>query len=596
MLPGLLLAMSRLPDRYRPELLGADLWLRAVGLLPPLAALASVVRDPASATELRALDLGAVRPRDDVCALERSTDAVRSFLAEADPDAAVRLRRGFRWAEREVCQWSARLRAEAGLARHPDYDVWRLICSRARQAGVYHSRYRLAGRPLAQWFADVGDGPGPFLRALAESPLVRPGKPEASPLLRGLIGPKGPMFRIFTDTELAVLRRWISSLPARTAPPPSAASAVPSIPPRTEPDQPGTPATLTLGEAQRSWYVRDGSAQAEPAPPEPRDLGPAGQYTLRSAYHALLGRSDSPALRRFAHDYVLRWLARSGYRMDQAAVRLPALWDREQGLRGWLDDEHERHSREFEEGTTALPSREELIDSTVQLAPLIMIDGGWIQGFTDYRRASSPSGHFLFRTYWDELGNGEMALNHPKIYRDLLRSMDVELPATASREFADWPGFRDEAFALPVYWLSISRFPQTFVPEILGLNLAMELSGVGGGYRSAREALRHHEYDTQFVDLHNTIDNVATGHSGWAVDAIDCYMAELPDFLGPGHRTAVWDRVRLGHRSLDPPTGRAADLYAALKVALAARRTGRRGKPQETSRETARETPREMRS
>ena len=73
---------------------------------------------------------------------------------------------------------------------------------------------------------------------------------------------------------------------------------------------------------------------------------------------------------------------------------------------------------------------------------------------------------------------------------EVLEEMDVRLPPTGSPEFALWPGFRDESFELPVYWLCIGRFPQTFAPEVLGLNLAMELSGVGGSYRRAHMA--HH--------------------------------------------------------------------------------------------------------
>ncbi|MEK8174273.1 iron-containing redox enzyme family protein [Streptomyces sp. M19] len=138
------------------------------------------------------------------------------------------------------------------------------------------------------------------------------------------------------------------------------------------------------------------------------------------------------------------------------------------------------------------------------------------------------------------MGNGDRELNHPRIYRSLLAEMGVEPPPTGSPEFAAWPGFEDASFATPVYWLCVSRFPQTFLPEILGLNLAMELSGVGGGYRSASVALRHYGYSTQFVDLHNTIDNVATGHSAWAVDAIDSYLADLPRVLGPHQEAAVW--------------------------------------------------------
>ncbi|MFE7189661.1 iron-containing redox enzyme family protein [Kitasatospora sp. NPDC057541] len=552
-LPAMLLALSRLPGAFLPELLGADLCLRSVGLLPPLAALGPEVLDR---DEALTLDLGAARGEPTATALELSTAAARQYLAENGPAGAERLRRGFHWALDELRRWCAALLDETRLSRHPDYEVWRLICARARQAAVYHARYKLAGRPLAAWFADPGAGPGPFLDALAASPLVRPGRPDASPLLRGLIGPKGPMFRIFTPAEIAVLRRWIAALPTGGA----AAAG--------EGADEGAPAPddrKALHRAQRSWYLHH--EHPAPAPTAP-DAAPLPRIGVRAAYRALLSRTDTPGLRRYAYDYARRWLARSRYGLDRAPQQLPAVRPGAGGLREWLDRAHDRHGSEFAARSVPLPDRADLVDSTLQLAPLIMIDGGWLQGFTDYRLASSHCGQFLFRTYWDELGNGEWELNHPKIYRDLIATMGFELPPTGSAAFAEWPGFREESFALPVYWLSVSRFPQRFQPEILGLNLAMELSGVGGSYRSARAALKHHGFSTQFVDLHNTIDNVATGHSAWAADAIDSYLADLPGAVGPQQEAAVWERVRAGYRSLNPPEGTVPDLYAALNVTL----------------------------
>lgn len=205
-----------------------------------------------------------------------------------------------------------------------------------------------------------------------------------------------------------------------------------------------------------------------------------------------------------------------------------------------------------------MPSREALVDSTVQLAPLTLIDGAWLRGFTDYAAADSEIGHFLFETYWDELGDGRPQLNHPLIYREVLDEMDVRLPPTGSRAFAEWSGFREESLALPVYWLSVGRFPRLFLPEILGLNLAMELSGVGGSYRTARIALAKHGFSTRFVDIHNTIDNVASGHSAWAADAVDSYLATVPALPGSAALDDVWLRVRTGYRSLSPPQARAA--------------------------------------
>ncbi|HEX3784793.1 MAG TPA: iron-containing redox enzyme family protein [Pseudonocardiaceae bacterium] len=598
--PALLLSMSRLPDRYFPEILGADLFLRSVGVIPPLAALPATVF---GATNVAELDLGGSRSGDTASALDRSLAAARLLLdnntagnntagnntaasstdgnstadgnGTADDCTAVddrgpRFRRGFQWAAQELGAWCARLRRETALTRYPDYEIWRLIFSRARQAAVYHARYQLAGRPLAEWFADVDAGPRPFLDALASSRLIRPGRPDQSPLVGGLIGEKGPMFRVFTDNEVAVIRRWISGLPEDGSVPPSENPSENPSEDRRE-DRPDS-GHDELVEAQRSWH-RQGQHIPGRATVAPQ-VGEAGKpESVRAAFHTLLNRADSTGIRRFAHGYATRWLTRSQFGLAGAEQQIPRRWDRESGLRGWLEAEHDRHSEQFSGQDVAIPSRAELIESTLQLAPLIMIDGGWLQGFTDYRLASSPAGQFLFRTYWDELGNGDCELNHPRIYRNLLRQMGHELPPIESREFAAWSGFLDRSFALPVYWLSISRFPQTFQPEILGLNLAMELSGVGGSYRTARIALRKYKFSTQFVDLHNTIDNVATGHSAWAADAIDNYMAEIPSILGQGQENQTWDRIRVGYRSLNPPDSLAAGLYTTLR-SRSARKTG----------------------
>ncbi|MFT7839702.1 iron-containing redox enzyme family protein [Saccharothrix sp. BKS2] len=573
--PALLLAMSRLPEEFLPELVGADLHLRAVGLLPPLAGL-----DPAwLGVPVGTLDLGGRRHDDPRPALELSLAAAAAVLDDGGGD---RLRLGFRWAGEELRTWCGALLREIELAVHPDYDMWRLIWSRARQAAVYHADFPLAGRPLAEWFADVDAGPGAFLDALARSTLVRPGRPDRSPLLRGLIGEKGRMFRIFTEDEIAVLRRWIAGLSPDGSAPDAAGherlhhaqrswhrpdTPLPNTSPAGTPNpgtpNPGTPLPDTRGAgAPVTGPPLPGTTLPDTPPPATRRTSAGddfGRPSAREAYRTLLSRADSPGVRRFAHDYVTRWLTRSRYGLDRAPRRLPPRWDPETGLRGWLAAEHDRHAAEHDAGAPRLPTREQLVDSTLQLAPLIMIDGGWLQGFTDHQLASSPAGRFLFQTYWDELGNGVRELNHPVIYRDLLRQMGIDLPPTDSPGFSAFAGFHDESFELPVYWLAVSRFPRTFQPEILGLNLAMELSGVGGSYRDARVGLLHHGFSTQFVDLHNTIDNVSTGHSAWAVDAIDSYLADQPRDDGE-----VWRRVRVGYRSLNPPEGLAASLYSTL--------------------------------
>ncbi|URN12252.1 hypothetical protein LUW77_12880 [Streptomyces radiopugnans] len=61
-LPALLLAMSRRPDDFRGEILGADLCLRSVGLLP---ALAVVRRELPTGTDWAAVDPAEGRGREE---------------------------------------------------------------------------------------------------------------------------------------------------------------------------------------------------------------------------------------------------------------------------------------------------------------------------------------------------------------------------------------------------------------------------------------------------------------------------------------------------------------------------------------------------
>ncbi|QXJ22466.1 iron-containing redox enzyme family protein [Actinomadura graeca] len=553
--PAVLLAMSRRPDVFDAEILGADLCLRAAGRPPAL----GVVRRAVPDADWDALDPGAARHEDGPRDLDRCRAAVAALLAESTAD---RVLQGFGWAFAALRWWDGALFEELTASCDPAHEMAELLRLRAREGAVYHRDFRLDGRSLSDWLAECRDDPGPLLSALAASRLIKRGRSADSPLVNGLVGERGRMFRVFSPDDLTVIRRWIDALPR-----PETAGTAGGVPA-------GTANGASAGTAGGSPRG-NGATGAEPlvlrTPHATEDdSGGRAPETLRAAYHRLQTRAGDPALARYAFGYVHGWLARSRHGIGHGDLPLPERWTPD-GLRPWLVEQHDEHGLRFEQNTGApVPSRRELIDSTVQLAPLTLIDGGWLQGFTDYGHASSEVGHFLFETYWDELGNGEPRLNHPLIYREVLAEMGVRLPPTGSEEFARWPGFEDRSFELPVYWLCIGRFPRTFLPEVLGLNLAMELSGVGGTYRQARIALKSHGFSTRFVDIHNTIDNVASGHSAWAADAVDTYMAGLPALEGPGARTAAWERVRTGYRSLNPPSGR-----RARRAARRARTKGR---------------------
>jgi hypothetical protein len=535
-LPVLVLFMSRRPDEHLPELLGADLCLRAVGMPPPIAALRPLIP---GAVDWDALDPGGAGHAAGDSALARSRSLVRLYLSE-NPGDRARVVAGFRWMLRNVREWSADILDDVTTVLDPAHEMVELLRFKAREGAVYHQRYELAGRPLSKWFelASSGGDFAPLLEALAASKLVRPGNPDRSPLVRSLVGEHGPMFRIFTPENLAVIRRWIASLPASDVT--AHAVTTTSDRPRTRsaaPQAAGHAAARTAGHAE---YRAEADSDREPA-------------GIREAFYMLTRRKDSPGLRRWALAYVRQWLARSSWQLPDADHVPPKDWDPE-SLNLWIHDQHERQAREFDAtGEYLVPPREELIDRIVQGGLRALIDGAWLQGFTDYEHAASDVGRLLYQIYWDELGNGDLPINHTVLYRELLEDMGIRLPHVASREFAQWRGFSEASFHVPVYWLTISRFPRTFLPETLGLNLAEELFGVGGSLRQTQLNLKRHGYNTLFYDIHNTIDNVASGHSAWAIDAINTYMSTVARTFGADVQAETWQRIRVGFYSATPP-------------------------------------------
>ena len=200
--------------------------------------------------------------------------------------------------------------------------------------------------------------------------------------------------------------------------------------------------------------------------------------------------------------------------------------------------------------------KDAFVEATIQLAPLILIDGGWLQGMASPALIHTTVGRMLFHVLVEELGEGKPKEHHANIYRNLLKAMGEEPPPVDTWEFARWERLQDASFDVPALWLSISCFPRHFLPEILGLNLAVELAGVGGPYMEARDTLRRFRYPTLFVDVHNAADNVSVGHAAWAMNAIKRYMDEVAEREGPHNVDRTWHRIWTGVRATLPQIGR----------------------------------------
>lgn len=521
--PAILIALSRRSEKFEPEIAGLDYALRTVGLHPIWRVLANYMASPG----WERLDLS--RSQTAVLPATYTPTSLSRYILDrysTNTDLRARVHEGIIWVINALADDMAEVITVAKLVADPASSMARLIQDRAGEAAIYHQSIDVEGKPLSQWFHEAKDDPFPLLDALSRSHLIRRGDPDRSILLSSLLRPNGPMFRIFEPEDIELIREWILSF--NKLPHPTEAIAISETTPQNR--QPIRGGNLELGSV-------------------PRDI--------REAYHLLQGRALAPRTRCFAADYARFWLRVSRQSIGTSGRSLPDRWEHGE-LRRWLLNVHASHDEAFQDRTKqSMANREELIDETLQLAPLTLIDGAWLQGFTEVSFASSRVGAPLFRIYWDELGNGDRSINHPKIYRDLLKSMGIVLPPTGASAFAYDPRFRRDSLSLPVFWLCLGKFPVSLRPEILGLNLAMELSGVGGSYRLASNLLRHHGFSTKFVDLHNTIDNVSSGHSAWAADAIDAHMIAAAQFVD---QETEWERIRSGYEALAPVTRRPGEL------------------------------------
>jgi hypothetical protein len=186
-----------------------------------------------------------------------------------------------------------------------------------------------------------------------------------------------------------------------------------------------------------------------------------------------------------------------------------------------------------------------------QFAPTILTDGCWLQNThqLDYL-TNHQVGSLLQKIYRDETGNGIMKQNHPHIYQQLLDSLAIKLPPIHSKAFNNHPGFLVSAFDLPVYLMAISKFPCEFLPELLGLNMAIEISGLGRVYLRLSEELKFWGINSAIVDIHTSIDNLSTGHSALAIKSVQAYMDEISANYGEQHLHEHWRRLYTGYCSL----------------------------------------------
>ncbi|NJD05526.1 MAG: iron-containing redox enzyme family protein [Methylococcaceae bacterium] len=453
-------------------------------------------------------------------------EALESFRHEL-PGREERIRRGIALYQAGECEYLSALE-EAGNGDTPAQRLATLFAGKARTAAPYHHQASLAGKSLRDWFsAEPFDASG-FLAALAGSDWVA-GERGSRPIDR-LTAFGGRMFGVFSEEELTLIDQWLETGASKPVAAFTVSNALKQPGPETDP------------EVQLPQSI---------APTLPLHSETTGfAENRRRLFHQLLNPLAFPSALPAARRLVERQLA---------ATRRRWPWHGEPPIRysperfdHWIES---RHRKQLHDGSShpSKPklSRDEYRWGIIQMTPAVLVDGCWLDLACLAADQGDPVRRRLLAIGSDDAGGGNPAHNHPAIYRKLLKELGVVVAPTTTSEFARSPLFLDAAFDLPAYLLAIGRHPLSHFPEILGLNLAIELSGLGTQYRLLAEDLEFWGIDSTIVRLHQSIDNLASGHAALAAEAIRIHLDNTRTTLGEDVTASQWCRIRSGYLSLE---------------------------------------------
>lgn len=409
----------------------------------------------------------------------------------------------------------------------PQQKMVALMHAKAVYARNMHRNRKLGGQLINDWFAQEPFDAEGFLSVLAASPYVNIQEPHKSALLTRSINFGGPMFRIFTDEEQAVMTEWVESLAAQ---PPAF---------HVQDEQPSIAAS-GKGKPVAAKLVLDEAA----------DLATYAKCSKRELYHyfvnADLYPDVLPTARKVAQQFFRSARDSMGKRSLPEHLRLFEYTHEAFDQRIMQIYEMETGAYENFVPPSTVP-REIMVWFVQQYAPFPMVDGSWVQNIARAGMSHTAISARLFRIYSDEVGNADTVKNHPNVYRELLEKEGIQMPPTDAMAFPMQAALRDFVFDLPLLTMSVAMFPKAFLPEIIGVNLAIELSGLGKGYMQIIDELRYWKMDPYFFTLHLTIDNIASGHTAVAMETVHLYLDQILAVQGQQAMQREWERIWVGY-------------------------------------------------
>ena len=422
---------------------------------------------------------------------------------------------------------SVLLELTSPLALSPHEKMLAMVTEKAPYAKNMHRQKRFGKRYIDDWFAEEPFDAEGFLQALVNSPYINNKSPEKSTLITRSVSFGGPMFRIFTTTEQTIIDEWVMSLK----------------------DSSEELADIQNKESQQKKPTLDKATITPPYKTNTQvspDLATYANCKKRELYYYFVNADIYPDIKPTAQRVASAYFKSAKTAMNKS--KLPEL----QQFFEYSHDEFDKRVMAIYESETeayqplvghSTVPREIMVWFVQQYAAFTMADGAWVQSIAKAGSSHTELSAGLFQIYSDEVGNADPVMNHPNVYRKMLEGEGIHMPPTASKEFALQPELLDFAFDLPLLTLSISMFPKKMLPEIIGVNLGIELSGLGKDYMTIIDELKFWKIDPYFFTLHLTIDNIASGHTAVAMRSVHLYLDQILNSQGYEQMQQDWERI-----------------------------------------------------
>lgn len=440
--------------------------------------------------------------------------------AVAAADLVIALEREHVQLLEETASWHTALPLEAKVAE--------IIERHAPYASSQHGDLRIAGHKLSDLLDDPELDPGTFVRTMRKSRQLKPIRGGDGRFLQAIkFG--GPMFGIFDDREATIFKAWAKA---------AAAGTLPDV------DLP----VNQLGDAAAGRWTK---ALATSEPSDVR-YALAASVDDRALFYRLVNIESHANTLPLARERVIANLS--------AAEMLFTF-----GAEGrytdasWLDYTSQALLERVEQvyweklvspyhPLTQFPDRDSVVFGQKTTALGGLIDGAWAHRIGNVGRYHRLSDGMLASIYADEMGRGDVRKNHITLIVQVLHSMGVDVPHIRDAAFLDQDELPD-LYGFAIHQLSLSLFPDSFYPEILGYNLGIEMFGLGEMRLHEAQKLKHHGFDPGYEEAHLSIDNFSAGHARQAAEIIVGYLDEVARTVGADAVTSEWRRIWRGYAS-----------------------------------------------